>query len=143
MPNPYHDPANGRFTSKSGAGPTKLNYIRNNNGIRKHAAPGAFGQNVEPWGQYMSEDTAPSNPLQKGWERGKVSFSNPIVLDHADGGWKSELSAGFGNATGKLLSTRMMSAGFDGVITKDKYGIGEIVDIRPRGRRGSVATAKA
>ena len=156
MPNPYHDPKNGQFTSKSGgasglaaglaaeqkkragAGPTTINYLRNNNGMR-HV--GGFKQDLEPWGRYMSEGGG--WPLQKGWEAGTVTFKNPLVVDHADGGWKEALSRQFGGATGKELSKKLIDAGFDGVISKDKYGTAEIVDVRPKGKRGHKVSKRA
>ena len=112
-----------------------MRYIRNNNGLRQHAGPGDFDQAVEPWGRYMSEDSAPDSALQPGWERGSVTFANPLRLPHDDGGWKKALADQYG-ATGKGLSQALLDAGHDGVITHDKYGTGEIVDIRPKDQRG-------
>lgn len=115
--------------------PVVMRYIRNNNGLRQHAGPGDFDQAVEPWGRYMSEDSAPDSALQPGWERGTVTFANPLRLTHDDGGWKKALADQYG-ATGKGLSQALLDAGHDGVITHDKYGTGEIVDIRPKDQRG-------
>lgn len=119
-------------------------YLRNNNGMRNHWKSEDFGQNTEPWGRYMSEDTTPHGPpLQKGWERGNVSFDNPMYVPHNYGAWKDELSQAHGGLTGKDLSQALMAKGHDGVITHDKYGIGEIVDLRPKDQRGHQVTADA
>jgi hypothetical protein len=116
-----------------------LPYIRNNNGVRINAAPDAFNQNVEPWGRYVSHDTA-DMPLQPGWERGTVTFSNPLNVDDTNGDWKQQVSDQFGGATGKELSQRLLEAGYDGVLPRDKYGITEIVDVRPKDERGHQVT---
>jgi hypothetical protein len=81
----------------------------------------------------MSEDFP--RELPEGWERGTVSFDNPLHVEHNDGGWKQQLAQDYG-ATGKELSKRLLADGHDGVITHDKYGIGEMVDIRPKEQRG-------
>ena len=147
MANPNHDPKTGQFTSKAGglaaglgeeysrrkaAAPVTIKYVRNNNGMRQ---VGGFSQDIEPWGRYMSEGTG-GESLQKGWESGSVTFANPLVVEHADGGWKEALSKQFDGATGKTLSKRLIAAGYDGVISQDKYGTAEIVDVRPKGKRG-------
>lgn len=108
-------------------------YLRNNNGMRH--IPG-FDQSVEPWGRYMSHDTDIHHlPLESGWERGTVSFSNPLFIPHEYGAWKQTLADQYGS-TGRQLSEKLMADGYDGVVTHDKYGIGEIVDVRPKGQRG-------
>jgi Papain fold toxin 1, glutamine deamidase len=139
--NPYHD-QRGRFTTHGNAGhagphtkPTTLSYQRNNTGMR-HV--GGFDQDVEPWGRYMSED-APRQ-LPSGWERGTVTFNHPLEVPHREGRWKRELSQAYGGATGQELSERLRRAGYDGIITRDKYGIGEIVDIRPKAERRHTVT---
>lgn len=115
----------------------QLPYMRNNGGMRKHWTPEDFGQNTEPWGRYMSEDPAPHGPpLQQNWERGQVEFDNPLYVPHNYGNWKQELSQAHGGLTGQDLSQVLLDKGHDGVITHDKYGIGEIVDIRPKNERG-------
>jgi hypothetical protein len=111
-------------------------YMRNNNGMRKYYGPDDFEQNTEPWGRYMSHDSDQHVPLQPGWERGTVSFDNPLMVPHEYGGWKQNLSQEFGGATGRQLSQALLDKGHDGIITHDKYGIGEVVDIRPKNQRG-------
>ena len=95
-----------------------------------------FDQHLEPWGRYMSPDLDEHHlPLQPGWERGTVSFDNPLYIPHEYGAWKQTLADQYG-ATGQQLSDKLIAEGYDGVITHDKYGIGEIVDVRPKGQRG-------
>lgn len=114
-----------------------LPYLRNNNGMRQHWTSDEFGQVVEPWGRYMSPDSDSQHlPLQRGWERGSVDFDNPLYVPHEYGAWKQKLSEQFGGLTGHELSQALLDKGHDGVITHDKFGLGEIVDIRPKDQRG-------
>jgi hypothetical protein len=112
-----------------------VHYVRNNSGMRQ--TPG-FGQEHEPWGRYMSPH---SGHVPDGWESGTVHFDNPLHVDHADGEWKRRLSEAHDGATGKELSSRLLAAGHDAVMTHDKYGVNEIVDIRPRDQRTHQITA--
>jgi|JI10StandDraft_1071094.scaffolds.fasta_scaffold158974_3 hypothetical protein len=117
-----------------------LPYIRNNTGVRQYSRGDDFGQQHEPWGRYMSpgpdqESDLHHYPVQSGWERGTVDFSNPLYIPHEYGDWKQNLAEQYG-ATGRQLSEKLLADGYDGVISHDKYGIGEIVDVRPKGQRG-------
>lgn len=113
-------------------------YLRNNNGMRDIEG---FGQEHEPWGRYMAPDIDEHRlPLQPGWERGTVDFEEPLYVPHEYGDWKQNLSRDYGDLTGKELSQALIDKGFDGVITHDKFGLGEIVDIRPKGQRGHRVT---
>lgn len=115
-------------------GKVQFPYLRNNGGMRH--VPG-FDQETEPWGRYMSPDADEHHlPLQQGWERGQVDFDNPLYVPHNYGAWKQELSQAHGGLTGQALSDALLAKGHDGVVTHDKYGIGEIVDIRPKNQRG-------
>lgn len=116
-------------------------YLRNNNGMRDIEG---FGQEHEPWGRYMAPDIDEHKlPLQPGWERGTVDFEEPLYVPHEYGDWKQSLSRDYGDLTGKELSQALIDKGFDGVITHDKFGLGEIVDIRPKGQRGHRVTGHA
>jgi GNAT superfamily N-acetyltransferase len=121
--------------SATPGGPTEIHYIRNNGGMRKNTRPEEFGQQHEPWGRYYSEN---QGTVPHGWESGVVHFDNPLHVPHGAGGWKSQLSAMHDGATGKELSSRLLAAGHDGVITHDEYGTSEIVDVRPRDQRTHV-----
>lgn len=115
-------------------------YTRNNNGVRVHS-PQGYGQDVEPWGRYMNPGHGPGD-LSQGWERGYVSFDNPLHLDEDN--WKQNLSQQYGGATGQALSDALLAEGYDGIMTSHpKYGPGEMVDIRPRDQRGHTVHAMA
>ncbi len=127
------EPTRGQRSSARRTGTQTFPYLRNNGGMRQ--VPG-FDQHLEPWGRYMSHDIDEHRlPLQRGWERGTVSFDNPLYVPHQYGAWKQTLSDQYGT-TGQQLSEKLMADGYDGVITHDKYGIGEMVDIRPKSQRG-------
>jgi ribosomal protein S18 acetylase RimI-like enzyme len=111
-------------------------YIRNNGGVRQWAGPDDYAQKVEPWGRYMSDGQYATGTPHPGWERGNVSFENPLYMPHNDGNWKHDLSQAHGGATGQALSDALIAKGHDGIVTHDKYGIGEMVDIRPKAERG-------
>lgn len=120
---------------------TSVRYVRNNSGLR--GTPG-YGQDVEPWGRYMSEH---SGHVPEGWESGSVDFDNPLHVEHEDGRWKHTLSEQHGGLVGQNLSAALREQGHDAVITHDRYerpngqvhhSIGEIVDLRPRERRTHV-----
>lgn len=95
------------------------------------AAFGDVGRDVEPAGEYMNIDSA-AMPSRSGWDSGVVEFSNPLVLEHKDTtsqGWKRDLSEMFGGKTGKALSDAVKRAGYDGIVTRDRYGYSETVNL--------------
>ena len=112
---------------------TDLFYTRNTESSKNYPTGMDFGQKVEPAGRYMNVDLAESALTGgDGWEMGKVSFKNPIVLDHkstSSTGWKKDLSEMFGGKTGKALTREIKKAGYDGIITRDDYGFNETVDL--------------
>lgn len=116
--------------------PVDVFYFRN-----KESAPsiaGQYDQDIEPSGRYMNlESESMSNaPAPEGWERGRLSFKSPLVLEwNAKGGgydadgWKSKLSEAYGGKTGDDLSKAIAKDGYDAIITVDKYGTNETVDL--------------
>ena len=104
-------------------------FIHNPESSKKHAPQGMdFGQNLEPAGKWMSIDKKEGllNPLP-GWQKGEVTFNNPIVLEHKDTrstGWKKDLSDMFGGKKKKALTNAIKKAGYDGIVTvyKTKNG---------------------
>ncbi len=93
-----------------------------------------FGQDVEPKGRYLNERPRDYEPSDKTWTVGTVTFKNPLVLDWGGGygepdNWKNALSRQYGGATGVRLSKAIIGDGHDGIITMDKYGSSEIVDL--------------
>ena len=95
----------------------------------------SFGQDIEPAGRYLNEqpDRADYQPAT-GEQTGTVHFKNPLVVDFGGGysepsNWKQVVSKEFGGKKGKVLSKAIAKAGYDGIITTDKYGTAEIVDL--------------
>jgi hypothetical protein len=101
-----------------------------------------YQQKIEPAGRYMSHDaggTGYANPLPNhAYE--EVTFRNPLVVPlntgdgsgriYDDNSWKMNLSREFGGKKGAALSNAVARAGHDGIVTVDKYGTSEIVDLR-------------
>lgn len=118
-------------TSKTGA--VTIPYMRNNSGDFRRNGPG-YGMSIEPWGKYMVEAPSEGNPghVPDGWESGQVTFANPLRVPWESAeGWKTKLSQEHGGLTGQALSNALLDKGHDGIITYDKHGTAEIVDLRP------------
>lgn len=115
--------------------PIRLFFNRNQESSTQFAqAPGTdVGRSIEPAGEYMNVDRTTQLKAPDGrWEAGVVSFQNPLVLAHKStdsNGWKQDLSEMFGGKTGKALSEAVQAAGHDGIITFDKYGLSETVNL--------------
>lgn len=92
-----------------------------------------FAQSIEPAGEYMGNDTMDGKYRIPGFEYGKITFNNPLVLDFkttGHGGWKTDLSNLFGGKKKKALSNAIKKAGYDAVVTIDESGnIREIVNL--------------
>jgi hypothetical protein len=113
----------------------------------------AFGQDIEPAGRYLTEDTSGSwkNPLEDPsgrtkWEYGETHFKSPLVIQavpdaddplYGDTGWKARLHGAYGGKRGKALSQALLADGFDGIVTvmpgtsRVPAHTGEIVDLTP------------
>lgn len=107
-------------------------YTRNTEGAAQYAPGGRYNEVVP--GRYMVERPEGYQSPDARWEQGEVSFRNPLVIEtrsddpsSADN-WKNILKAKYGK-TGKALSDALRQDGYDGIITHDKYGTGEIVDL--------------
>ena len=119
--------------------PIKVPFIRN---LGKTPHYGSrFGQDIEPHGTYITpmdrvhephELTAHKNgkPTQ---ESGEVHFKNPLVIRSDDNdptvGWKKRLQAHY-NKKGRSLSKAIIKHGHDGIITVNKYGPSETVNLQ-------------
>lgn len=95
-----------------------------------------FGQDIEPAGNYiLSGHDSDTSKLAKGWVSGEKTFKNPLVIDWGSGlysdpdNWKNVLSSQYGGKTGKALSKAIAKDGYDGIVTMNKYGPSEIVDL--------------
>lgn len=115
--------------------PTLLFFARNTVSSKVYGVPEGmdYGQEIEPAGEYLVVDvqdlSANANPDR---EYGVIVYRNPLVIDHKNTtstGWKKDLSERFGGKTGKALTSAIMQAGFDGILTRDAYGYSESVNI--------------
>jgi len=96
-----------------------------------------YGQHIEPAGRYMLEDTiaATRKEAPQGWESGAHTFDNPLFIEWGKGGyadptnWKQVLHKKYGGKKGEELSKAIAKDGYDGIVTTDKYGTSEIVDL--------------
>ena len=97
-----------------------------------------YGQDIEPAGRYLSQrdPAVDMSKMPETWESGQVSFKNPLVVNFGESygnptNWKNQLSEAFGGKKGKSLSKAIAGNGYDGIVTMDKYGTSEIVDLSP------------
>lgn len=114
--------------------PVEFAYNRNPVSSTSHVKdPKAFGRDVEPAGRYMVERSGDLTP--DGWESGTVKFERPLYLDAsqddyaAEDHWKRRLSKHYGGKKGKALSQALRNDGYDAIVTHDKYGTGETIDL--------------
>lgn len=130
-------PANAAFTAPQEAEtgkPMRVYFARNTVSSKGNAPAGMdFGQKIEPAGEYMViQDSDMSGQGGDGWSYGVVEFKNPLVLEHKSTdstGWKKDLSEMFGGKTGKALANAVKKAGHDGIVTRDRYGYSETVNL--------------
>lgn len=114
--------------------PVTLYYNRNTESAKGMAPAGMdFGQKIEPTGEYMNVERSVElkAPTEK-WEAGRITFKNPLVLEHKStdsDGWKRDLSKMFGGKTGARLADAIKQAGHDGILTYDKDGLSEAVNL--------------
>lgn len=114
--------------------PMTVYFARNTVSSKGNAPAGMdFGQKIEPAGEYMViQEADMSDQGGDGWAYGSIQFRNPLVLEHKDttsSGWKKDLSDMFGGKTGKALSKAVQKAGHDAIVTRDKYGYSETVNL--------------
>lgn len=114
--------------------PFEFTYARNTESSKTHVTGNDFGQDIEPSGRYLSETTSGYTP-QPGWETGTIRFERPLRMAWGTGGysdddnWKRRLSAHYDGKTGKALSQAVRNDGYDAIVTQDKYGTSEIIDL--------------
>lgn len=103
----------------------ELNIIKNTEPAPKLGS--RFGQNVEPKGTYVRQNT---NFVPDGWIEGKAVINNPLYIDITDDTqieYKRDLAKQY-KAKGEKLTNILMSKGYDAIITKYPDGkFGEIV----------------
>ncbi len=121
--------------------PVRFSFIRNTEPAPRlrRGFPDHFQEKLGPNGRYMLHDAYPSQ-LPRGWERGTVTFHNPLVIElttnpddiYGPGSWKAHLAKHF-RAKKRSLSLALIRAGYDGVVTVARHRTGsstsEIVDL--------------
>lgn len=123
----------------------EFRYLRNPVSSTTHLPVGdtTYGQDIEPAGRYMNE--ADSDFVPDGWESGTVNFERPLRIEHGENTreWKERLSAHYDGKVGKALSQAVRNDGYDAIITSDKYGTSESIDLTSySARTSSAASAK-
>lgn len=115
------------------SGPEEVEFVRNPISSTAHVSGNDFGQDIEPSGRYI---TKLDGFVPEGWESGTVRFEKPLYIHFGEGGlysdgdnWKRRLSGYYGGKTGSALSDAVRADGYDGIVTHDKYGTSEIVDL--------------
>ena len=115
------------------AGPEEIEFVRNPVSSTTHMVDRDFGQDVEPSGRYITKS---SGFVPDGWESGSVRFEKPLYIHFGESGvyadednWKRRLSGYYGGKSGKALSKAVRADGYDGIVTHDKHGTSEIVDL--------------
>jgi hypothetical protein len=105
----------------------ELNIIKNTEAASNFGSK--FGQDVEPKGTYVIEKDF-EGEVKHPWVQGKAFLNNPLIIpvnDETLVSWKYELSKQF-KAKGKKLTDKLMSNGFDAIITRFPKGhTGEII----------------
>ena len=108
-------------------------FARNTISSKSFKITADYGQKIEPAGEYMViQDSDMSSNKTDGWVYGQIEFKNPLILEHKSTdsfGWKKDLSEMFKGKKGKALSNAIMKAGYDAIITQDKYGYSETVNL--------------
>lgn len=112
--------------------PMEVSFIRNPVSSTTFTHSQDFGQKIEPSGRYLSES---SGVTPQGWESGTVQFNKPLHLAWGESGlyteadnWKQRLSGYYGKK-GKALSKALRADGYDAIVTHEKRGVSEIVDL--------------
>lgn len=97
-----------------------------------------FGQDIEPAGYYFTSispetfDEKQREIFGKTHDIGVMVLRNHLVLKHKEtghGGWKTDLSNMFGGKKKRRLTEAVKKAGYDGILTFNKYGLSESLSI--------------
>lgn len=122
--------------------PVTFPYVRNNESaagmkLPKHVAA-QYQVDIEPAGRYLSFDDDPKYPAAPGWEKGEVTFRNPLVIPlnsagdagriYDENSWKKNLQRHF-KKNGRALSSALKSKGYDGIVTVTSKYPSEIVQL--------------
>lgn len=113
--------------------PVTFDFVHNTNSATKlfgkPTKDSPYGRGFEPSARYLTivSDKAKAN-LGEGMIVDTVTFKNPLVIDNDNLNWKETLSKQYGGKTGKKLSEAIIADGYDGIITRDKNHLSEVVD---------------
>jgi hypothetical protein len=124
--------------------PVEFTYLHNTTKAPKriHGREDTFQQGVEPAGFYVNHGASASqieHARSIGLEVGTLRFEKPLVVKentrpggriYDEHSWKQNVSRQFGGKTGRALSQAILRAGYDGIVTVNQYGTGEIVALR-------------
>jgi len=96
-------------------------YLYNKNNEKSPDFGSLYGQDIEPAGYYHTCNN--KFTLTPNYTGGLIKYQNPIVI-HCDETpliWKKQLSERYSGLTGIALSNKIISEGFDGIITTGEY----------------------
>jgi hypothetical protein len=103
-------------------------YMHNTEGAFNYIPKGSQATALDPKGRFMILDEGGlGRAPDSRWIKGETQFNNPLILNEA--GWKEKLSQAYGGATGEKLTKLLKADGYDGIVTFDKYGTSEIVQL--------------
>jgi GNAT superfamily N-acetyltransferase len=130
--------------------PVTLQYARRTDTHAADRPTTGYGQEVEPRGRYLTVRDPDSYYEPDRHEFGEVTFRRPLHLDFGGGydepsNWKRRLSAQYGGLVGRALSDALVADGHDGVVTHDRYGTSEVVDLtglRPKSQEREQARSR-
>lgn len=122
----------------------KFAHRRGGSGVNQGAT---YGQDIEPAGRYLTDATPGGNFPESDYDTGEITFGKPLHLnwgtDYAnDDSWKRRLSAAYDGKTGRDLSQAVRDDGYDAIVTYDKYGSNEIVDLSMFDPKGTTPKEK-
>ncbi len=104
-------------------------FMHNTEGAFNYVPKGSQATALDPKGRFIIHDQGGlGKPPDARWVKGEANFSNPLVIQWE--GWKERLSQAYGGATGQKLTNLLKKDGYDGIVTFDKYGPSEIVDLK-------------
>lgn len=106
-----------------------FSFMHNTEGAHNYVPKGSSATALDPNGRFIIHDegglgAAPDSR----WIKGSAEFQNPLIIEWD--GWKERLSSAYGGATGRKLTELLKKDGYDGIVTFDKYGPSEIVDLK-------------
>lgn len=104
-------------------------FMHNTEGAFNYVPRGSAATQLDPKGRFVIHDEGGMGRApDERWVKGETQFSNPLYIQES--GWKEKVSEAYGGATGKKLTALLKADGYDGIVTFDRYGPSEIVDLK-------------